>query len=110
MEYSKDWEDTGTNPDKVKANYKKNREKIIPILKELANSIFKDGERTGIADICLSYRHPLSKYSITHYDVVWHVAPVSAMLRIYTAPALGAVLDRDMVLLDTLIVKFKSGE
>ncbi len=110
MEYSKDWEETGTNPDKVKAKYKKNKEKIILIIQELATSIFKNGERTGIADMCLLYGHPLSKYSITHYDVVWHVAPVSAMLRIYTAPALGAVLDRDMVLLDTLIVKFKNGE
>jgi hypothetical protein len=110
MGYSKDWEETGTNPDKVKAKYKKNKEKITPILYELAKSIFKDGERTGIADMCLSSKHPLSKYSITHYDVVWNLAPVSAILRIYTAPAFGAVIDKDVTLIDTLVARFKSGE
>jgi hypothetical protein len=110
MEYSKDWEETGTNPGKVKAKYKKNKEKIAHLVKDLAISIFKYGQSPRMADICLSYKHPLFKYSITHCDVTWLKPPLVAIIRIYTAPALGAVQDRDIVLLDTLTVKFKNGE
>jgi hypothetical protein len=107
MEYSKDWEETGTNPDKVKDKYQKNKDILRADIEKLAEDIYEEGASKNLGQICLDWGNRLSdEYNITHYDLKWEVRGVSVVIRIYTAPALGAVLDRNMVLLDTLIVKF----